>query len=412
MPAQKPIQKITIADGVSVAIDLTSYVELYYVTGTATTTTSWAVTGSGTPYEGMSLKFEYRGTVTLGTSTHLTFLGTQMPDDYVTKKVNIDCYYNGSAWIVDYTPAFDEADIITSTMIKSVDGANLIAGSVAAAAITPFTASKALETSVAGAPQASTTTTTELGYLAGTTPGTVAANKAIVPTTGKIIDEIDVTTLKLGSVAITASAAEINKMDGATCTAAEYNVLAGVTPGTAAASKALVLSASKKIDELDATVLKINGTTVTSSAAELNALNSAGLVKADFDLLYGLAAAGVTAADIQAIKGFATGAKTQRSAKSYNSDQTIAATDSLIVVTLGADLTFTLPDVTVPTYQSIDFIILDNPTTAYDITFAATGANTVSYTASDATSQKVSTPAINARITVANNAAGTWVVGV
>ena len=49
-------------------------------------------------------------------------------------------------------------------------------------------------------------------------------------------------------------------------TAAELNVLAGVTPGTTAASKAVVQDASSKVSSLDATVLKANGVTVTNAA--------------------------------------------------------------------------------------------------------------------------------------------------
>ena len=45
-----------------------------------------------------------------------------------------------------------------------------------------------------------------------------------------------------------------------------------VTPGTATASKAVVLDASSKIDTLDITTPKINGTTVSATAAELNAV--------------------------------------------------------------------------------------------------------------------------------------------
>ena len=47
-----------------------------------------------------------------------------------------------------------------------------------------------------------------------------------------------------------------------------------VTSGTAAASKALVLDASKKIDEVDITSLKINGTAVTATAAEINSFQA------------------------------------------------------------------------------------------------------------------------------------------
>jgi len=54
-------------------------------------------------------------------------------------------------------------------------------------------------------------TPTELNFIDGVTPGTAAADKAVVLTTGKVIDEIDFTALKIGGVAVTATATEINK---------------------------------------------------------------------------------------------------------------------------------------------------------------------------------------------------------
>jgi len=51
------------------------------------------------------------------------------------------------------------------------------------------------------------------------------------------------------------------------CTAAELNTLAGVTAGTTAASKAVVLGSNSKIDTLDVTTFKINGVTVSGAGA-------------------------------------------------------------------------------------------------------------------------------------------------
>lgn len=64
-------------------------------------------------------------------------------------------------------------------------------------------------------------------------------------------------TLKLGGVTVSA-------------TPAELNTLAGVTAGTSAASKAVVLDATSKIDALDITSPKIGGVAVTATATEIN----------------------------------------------------------------------------------------------------------------------------------------------
>jgi hypothetical protein len=51
----------------------------------------------------------------------------------------------------------------------------------------------------------------EIGVLNGVVAGTVEAGKAVVATTGKVVDELDITTPKIGGTAIAATAAEINR---------------------------------------------------------------------------------------------------------------------------------------------------------------------------------------------------------
>lgn len=85
----------------------------------------------------------------------------------------------------------------------------------------------------------------ELAVLDGVVAGTAAVGKAVVLTTGKVIDTIDITAPKIGGTAVDA-------------TAAELNTVADVTPGTVTASKAVVVDAGKKIAGLAG---------ITSSAA-------------------------------------------------------------------------------------------------------------------------------------------------
>ena len=66
----------------------------------------------------------------------------------------------------------------------------------------------------------------------------------------------------------------LTSFSGVTATAAEVNTLAGVTAGTATASKALVVNASRRLDYLDLTSLAIGATAVTATAAELNYLHA------------------------------------------------------------------------------------------------------------------------------------------
>lgn len=58
------------------------------------------------------------------------------------------------------------------------------------------------------------------------------------------------TVFEIAGTQVTATAAELNIMDGVTATAAEINKLAGVTGGTVTVSKALVVDANKALDFL------------------------------------------------------------------------------------------------------------------------------------------------------------------
>jgi hypothetical protein len=78
--------------------------------------------------------------------------------------------------------------------------------------------------------------------------------------------------LSLGGTLITASANELNKLDGVTATTTELNYV-DTTQGIAEASKALIVDVNRDISNirnLQTENLTVNGTLVTSSATELN----------------------------------------------------------------------------------------------------------------------------------------------
>lgn len=80
-------------------------------------------------------------------------------------------------------------------------------------------------------------------------------------------------------------AAELSSLDGVTATAAEINRLAGVTPGTLAASKYVAVGSDSKINSWDMTAMKLGGTSVTATAAELNKLASCTATTAELNLV-------------------------------------------------------------------------------------------------------------------------------
>ena len=76
----------------------------------------------------------------------------------------------------------------------------------------------------------------------------VASGGKVTVESGGDIDIESGGSLKLAGVAVSASAAELNKMDGVTALTAELNNLDGPVAGTVAASKAVVVDANKAVD--------------------------------------------------------------------------------------------------------------------------------------------------------------------
>ncbi len=177
-----------------------------------------------------------------------------------------------------------------------------------------------------------TITEAELEILDGATVTTAELN---------VLDGITSTTAELNILdGVTSTAAELNILDGVTSTAAELNILDGVTAtaaelnysdtgssvGTVVASKVVTVDANKDVasfrnitltGELDAgsldisgdadidgtletDALSINGTAVTSTAAELNILDGVTSTAAELNILDGVTA---TTAELNILDG-------------------------------------------------------------------------------------------------------------
>tara|TARA_R110001599_G_scaffold14114_8_gene62207 strand:+ start:4229 stop:6676 length:2448 start_codon:yes stop_codon:yes gene_type:complete len=178
-----------------------------------------------------------------------------------------------------------------------------------------------------------TSTATEINLLDGVTSTTAELN---------ILDGVTSTAAELNILdGVTSTAAELNILDGVTSTAAELNALDGITAvvgelnaldlgatavGTAIASKAVILDSNKDYTglrnftvsgELDAATLdisgnadidgtletdalSINGTAVTSTAAELNILDGVTSTAAELNILDGVTS---TAAELNILDG-------------------------------------------------------------------------------------------------------------
>ena len=207
-----------------------------------------------------------------------------------------DAYFDGT--VTTDALVADTADINGGT----IDGA-IIGGSSAAA----ITGTAITGTSfVIGSADISEA---ELETIDGVTAGTVAASKAVVVDSNKDIasfrnitltgeldagsldvsGDVDVDgtletdALSINGTAVTSTAAELNILDGVTSTAAELNILDGVT------------STAAELNILDG---------VTATAAEINALDGITSTVAELNILDGVTA---SAADINLIDGITNG---------------------------------------------------------------------------------------------------------
>ena len=132
----------------------------------------------------------------------------------------------------------------------------------------------------------------------------------------------NLTTLQLGGVAITSTAAELNLLDGVTSTTAELNILDGVT-STAAELNLLdgVTATTAELNILDgvtATAAELNILDgVTSTAAELNLLDGVTSTTAELNILDGVTA---TTAEINYVDGVTSNVQTQLDAKTNDGD--------------------------------------------------------------------------------------------
>jgi hypothetical protein len=151
-----------------------------------------------------------------------------------------------------------------------------------------------------------------------------ASNTLTLPSTGGDVDLVStastatltnktLTSPKINEdVALTATATELNLLDGVSglaqadftklaavdATAAELNLTDGSSAGTIVNSKAVIYGSS---GEVNATTLQIAGTSITSTATELNLLDGvSGLVQADFTKL---AAVDATSTELNIMDG-------------------------------------------------------------------------------------------------------------
>jgi hypothetical protein len=194
-------------------------------------------------------------------------------------------------------------DGVTSTSSEL----NLVDGSVSATIVN----SKAVIYGAAGEVNATTlqisgssitATAAELNVLDGITASTAELNILDGVTADytelNVLDGITASTAELNVLdGITSSTAELNILDGVTADSAELNLLDGASAGTVVNGKAVVYGASGAVN---VTSLEIGGSAVTATAAELNVLDGITASTAELNILDGVTA---SAAELNVLDG-------------------------------------------------------------------------------------------------------------
>ena len=175
---------------------------------------------------------------------------------------------------VEFKDAFFDGTVTTDALVA--DTADINGGTVDGAIIGGSSAAAITGTAITGTSfviGSADISEAELETIDGVTAGTVAASKAVVVDSNKDIGsfrnitltgELDAATLdisgdadidgtletdalSINGTAVTSTAAELNILDGVTASATDINLIDGITNGTVIASKAIITDSNKDI---------------------------------------------------------------------------------------------------------------------------------------------------------------------
>lgn len=101
---------------------------------------------------------------------------------------------------------------------------------------------------------------------------------------------VTIPTLTLDATTVTSTGAELNILDGVTSTTAELNLVDGSVAGTIVNDKAVIYGSAGEVNSttLQTVTLEIGGVAVTSTAAELNILDGVTSTTAELNILDGV----------------------------------------------------------------------------------------------------------------------------
>lgn len=121
MPILNTTHTITLtAGGGTENLPMTSQATLYIITGTATLTSNWTIQPSGTAILGAEYRFRYQANIDLD-GNDITIFGVTLPTNLADKTHEISCYYNGSAWEVNFQIDVDEDGSIPDSLLQNME---------------------------------------------------------------------------------------------------------------------------------------------------------------------------------------------------------------------------------------------------------------------------------------------------
>ena len=101
--------------------------EKYLITGANTTIGNYAIVPTGTPQLGTTFLFKYKATTDITTNGNtFAIFGQALTQNQLLIELDIECYYTGSAWIVEVKPS------LTTAFVEAV---NIVASAVTTSAI-------------------------------------------------------------------------------------------------------------------------------------------------------------------------------------------------------------------------------------------------------------------------------------